>query len=233
MATEAVRPVAHHQPWYKILYLQVLIAIALGVLVGRFFPDLGKELALAEFDRRLKAVDAAIATVKYTDPGMAAALTGFAAQPEASDIGLSFTAWVNARGGPDAVKLPKEIAAVFTALGKAGKPNANQAKQLRDYFLRSVCVTTADILDPLLKSKDAVTAERTKLDQSIPASMIFRDAPTLSAEAHREMRAFKTLMHPNLMGFSFKALCLEKGVESHAPLAGFSFARNETLRSWP
>ena len=38
-ATETARPAARHQPWYKILYIQVLIAIALGVLVGRFFPD--------------------------------------------------------------------------------------------------------------------------------------------------------------------------------------------------
>src|SRR6476646_1945376 len=44
MATEAARPAAHHQPWYKILYIQVLIAIMLGVLVGRFYPDLGKDL---------------------------------------------------------------------------------------------------------------------------------------------------------------------------------------------
>ena len=41
MATEAIR---RHQPWYKILYIQVLIAIALGVLIGYFYPDLGKEL---------------------------------------------------------------------------------------------------------------------------------------------------------------------------------------------
>src|SRR3954453_16277054 len=33
-----------HQPWYKILYIQVLIAIALGVLIGYFYPDLGKAL---------------------------------------------------------------------------------------------------------------------------------------------------------------------------------------------
>ena len=44
MATEAIRPAARHQPWYKILYVQVLIAIALGVAVGRFYPHLGKEL---------------------------------------------------------------------------------------------------------------------------------------------------------------------------------------------
>jgi aerobic C4-dicarboxylate transport protein len=44
MASETAHPAAHHQPWYKILYLQVLIAIALGILIGKFYPDLGKEL---------------------------------------------------------------------------------------------------------------------------------------------------------------------------------------------
>jgi aerobic C4-dicarboxylate transport protein len=43
-ATETTGPAAHRRPWYKILYIQVLIAIVLGVLIGRFFPDLGKEL---------------------------------------------------------------------------------------------------------------------------------------------------------------------------------------------
>jgi aerobic C4-dicarboxylate transport protein len=31
-------------PWYRILYVQVLIAIALGVLIGYFYPALGKQL---------------------------------------------------------------------------------------------------------------------------------------------------------------------------------------------
>src|SRR5258707_9675923 len=44
MTTESIRPAARHQPWYKILYLQVLIAIGLGILIGYFYPDLGKEL---------------------------------------------------------------------------------------------------------------------------------------------------------------------------------------------
>src|SRR4030088_2195668 len=44
MTAESIRPATRHQPWYKILYLQVLIAIALGVLIGYFYPDLGKEL---------------------------------------------------------------------------------------------------------------------------------------------------------------------------------------------
>ncbi len=31
-------PAAHH-PWYTVLYIQVLIAIALGILLGHFFPE--------------------------------------------------------------------------------------------------------------------------------------------------------------------------------------------------
>ena len=32
------------KPWYRILYLQVLVAVALGITVGYFFPDFGKSL---------------------------------------------------------------------------------------------------------------------------------------------------------------------------------------------
>src|SRR3982074_880479 len=32
------------RPWYRVLYIQVLIAIALGVAIGHFFPDTGKAL---------------------------------------------------------------------------------------------------------------------------------------------------------------------------------------------
>src|SRR3984885_8132610 len=44
MTAEAIRPAVRHQPWYKVLYVQVLIAIALGIAVGYFYPDLGKSL---------------------------------------------------------------------------------------------------------------------------------------------------------------------------------------------
>src|SRR4051812_8664756 len=45
MPTDAVRPAVHHrQPWYKILYIQVLIAIALSILIGHFYPNTGKAL---------------------------------------------------------------------------------------------------------------------------------------------------------------------------------------------
>src|SRR3979490_834423 len=44
MTTEAVRPAPARQPWYSILYIQVLIAIALGILIEYFYPDLGKAM---------------------------------------------------------------------------------------------------------------------------------------------------------------------------------------------
>ena len=44
MTTQAVRPATARQPWYSILYIQVLIAIALGILIGYFYPNLGKAL---------------------------------------------------------------------------------------------------------------------------------------------------------------------------------------------
>ncbi len=37
-------PTTARKPWYRILYLQVLIAVALGIVVGFFYPDFGKSL---------------------------------------------------------------------------------------------------------------------------------------------------------------------------------------------
>ncbi|GGC80935.1 dicarboxylate/amino acid:cation symporter [Chelatococcus reniformis] len=43
-ARAGVEPQRTAQPWYKVLYIQVLIAIALGVLVGHLFPHTGEAL---------------------------------------------------------------------------------------------------------------------------------------------------------------------------------------------
>ncbi len=37
-------PAATRTPWYRILYLQVLLAVALGIALGYFFPEHGKSL---------------------------------------------------------------------------------------------------------------------------------------------------------------------------------------------
>src|SRR5262245_32475936 len=47
MCPEIVRNGSSHavgHPWYSILYIQVLIAIAIGILLGHFFPDTGKAM---------------------------------------------------------------------------------------------------------------------------------------------------------------------------------------------
>lgn len=41
----------------------------------------------------------------------------------------------------------------------------------------------------------------------------------------KEVRAFKTLMHPNLMGRSFHAIGWQRGITDSRPLSGFRFAR--------
>jgi aerobic C4-dicarboxylate transport protein len=41
-AAPSAMPAAPRRPWYKVLYVQVLIAIVLGALVGWLFPDIGK-----------------------------------------------------------------------------------------------------------------------------------------------------------------------------------------------
>src|SRR5471030_2430517 len=33
-----------HRPWYSVLYIQVLIAIAIGIFIGHFYPTTGVEL---------------------------------------------------------------------------------------------------------------------------------------------------------------------------------------------
>lgn len=40
----AETPAPPHKPWYTVLYVQVLIAIVIGILVGRFFPKTGVAL---------------------------------------------------------------------------------------------------------------------------------------------------------------------------------------------
>ena len=44
LAAQPVVTVAPRQPWYRVLYIQVLIAIALGVLLGYVAPDTAKSM---------------------------------------------------------------------------------------------------------------------------------------------------------------------------------------------
>jgi aerobic C4-dicarboxylate transport protein len=39
-----IQPLPARKPWYRILYVQVLIAVVAGIVIGWLFPDLGKSL---------------------------------------------------------------------------------------------------------------------------------------------------------------------------------------------
>ena len=41
MTSEPVKP---SQRWYKILYVQTILAVILGIAIGVFFPNIGKQL---------------------------------------------------------------------------------------------------------------------------------------------------------------------------------------------
>src|SRR5712671_5873741 len=43
-AGATARTPAVRRPWYTVLYVQVLIAIVLGVVLGRYFPDTAKTM---------------------------------------------------------------------------------------------------------------------------------------------------------------------------------------------
>ncbi|MEP6668890.1 MAG: SAM-dependent methyltransferase [Chthoniobacter sp.] len=60
----------------------------------------------------------------------------------------------------------------------------------------------------------------------------FPDDQALSAASQKELRAFKTLMHPGLMGRSFHAICLAKGTGDPA-LTGFQFGGDPRRKLLP
>jgi len=60
-------------------------------------------------------------------------------------------------------------------------------------------------------------------------SRAFPDTPVPQPpDWQKTMRAFRTLMHPGLMGLAFKVVALQKGMDaSAAPLTGFKFAPDD------
>jgi len=64
--TEVTRPAASRSPWWSHLYVQVLIAIALGVALGYFRPDLaGSDLVKALGDGFVKLIKMIIRSIIF------------------------------------------------------------------------------------------------------------------------------------------------------------------------
>ncbi|OYW19908.1 MAG: hypothetical protein B7Z55_08055 [Planctomycetales bacterium 12-60-4] len=72
-------------------------------------------------------------------------------------------------------KLPGNIQNLIKVAGD--QRNADQQKQLRDYFLQFVSADTRGTFDPLNQQVDSLNKQKTELDQQIPATMISGDLP--------------------------------------------------------
>ncbi len=141
-------------------------------------PEQDRELAtMAD---RIAALNADIAKqtkeLKYSDPVELAVLVGPALTIVNLDAAKSFRTWKNTRGGADQAKVPTDIKAIFAV--KDGKWNPAQEAKLREHYLLKVWATTKEPFAKLTAERDQLVAARAKLDASIPASMIFRDAAT-------------------------------------------------------
>ncbi len=61
------------------------------------------------------------------------------------------------------------------------------------------------------------------------ARLHFADTDEWSAARQKEVRAFQTLMHPQMLGSAFHAICFARGLLPAEPLSGFSFAQPPSL----
>ncbi len=62
------------------------------------------------------------------------------------------------------------------------------------------------------------------------AALHFVNSPGCRPRTEAETRAFKTLMHPAMMGSRFKAICLGKNLPEAPRLSGFAYAQNSRVQ---
>jgi hypothetical protein len=72
--------------------------------------------------------------------------------------------------------VPAEVKAAINVA--VDQRNDAQKKQIRDYFLQFVCVTTKPKFDPLKAQIDDLTKKKTDFDAAIPVSLVMADVPT-------------------------------------------------------
>jgi len=86
--TEVTRPAAKPKPWWSHLYVQVLIAIALGVALGYFRPDLaGSDLVKALGDGFVKLIKMIIAPIIFCT--VVAGIAGMESMKKVGRVGLT------------------------------------------------------------------------------------------------------------------------------------------------
>ena len=96
----------------------------------------------------------------------------------AADPSRSLLAWRTTRAGKDTPGVPPELNNLLK-LGPANVTKPEDVQRLRDYYLQNVCADTKAQLAPINGEIDKLGKQRTEVENSIPATFIFTDLPTL------------------------------------------------------
>ncbi len=92
----------------------------------------------------------------------------------AADPTRSFLVWSRQFEGKPTANLPEEIRAIFKDSAPEER-SPEQQKKLRDYFLTRVCADTRPEFEPMLAKMAAIGKERDAFENSIPATLIWKD----------------------------------------------------------
>ena len=94
----------------------------------------------------------------------------------AADPNRSLLAWWKQQTGKDTPGVPPELNTVLKA-GPDKEPTPALKKKLRDYFLKSICIETKAVVDPLSNEIASLRQQKTDVEKSIPGTFIYRDLP--------------------------------------------------------
>jgi hypothetical protein len=92
----------------------------------------------------------------------------------AADPAQSQLVWEKKYDGKNTPEFPADINKIFRTV-KRTERNADQQKQLRDYYLINVYGAAKPTFEPLNKELAALTKERDAFDSAIPSTFIMRD----------------------------------------------------------
>uniref|UniRef100_A0A7C2JYE2 DUF1553 domain-containing protein n=1 Tax=Schlesneria paludicola TaxID=360056 RepID=A0A7C2JYE2_9PLAN len=87
----------------------------------------------------------------------------------------SLLAWEEVERSRNPSSLPGHIQNLLKV--EEAKRNADQQKQLRDYFLQFAHADYRSLFDPLNQRVDSLNKQKTELDQRVPATMVSADLP--------------------------------------------------------
>jgi hypothetical protein len=88
----------------------------------------------------------------------------------------SLAAWEAFEKTQTKSSVPADVKAAINVA--ADQRTDQQKKQIRDYFLQSVCTTTKPKFDPLRQQIDELNKKKAAFDAAIPVSLVMADVPT-------------------------------------------------------